>query len=269
MFPCFVISESTAARVIRRVASILVCLLMVTPIRSERSQREPSEQIRGLPRFVLWAWERPEDLRFINPRTTAVAFLADTIQLRGETVVFRPRLQSLLVPDRARLVAVVRIEADQNAVLNRSQIEQTATAITKTALLPRVVAVQVDFDATYSQRDFYRSLLVDLRRRLRPVAPISITALTSWCLGDDWISSLPINEAVPMLFRMGAGRNEVVGWLSSGRDFRAPICQESLGVSTDERWAFLPGGRRLYVFHDRPWTKKSELDFLREVQQWR
>jgi hypothetical protein len=256
-------------RLISRFITILVCLFAVATIRSERFEPWYGDQIRGLPRVVLWAWERPEDLRFINPQNTAVAFLADTIQLHGETVVSRPRLQSLLLPDGAHLVPVVRIEADQNAVLNRSQIEQTATVISKTALLPRVMAVQVDFDATRSQRDFYRSVLVDLRRGLGSAAPISITALASWCMGDDWISALPINEAVPMLFRMGAGTNQVVGWLSSGRDFRAPICRGSLGVSTDEPWASLPNGRRLYVFHNRPWTEKTELVFLREVQQWR
>lgn len=246
-----------------------MCFFAVAPIRSERSQPRHREQIRGLPRLVLWAWERPEDLRFINPQTTAVAFLADTIQLRGDMVVAHPRLQPLLVPDRAHLVAVVRIEADQDAALNRRQIEQTAAAIAKAASIPRVMAIQVDFDATRTERDFYRSLLVELRRRLGSVTPISITALASWCMGDDWVSSLPINEAVPMLFRMGAGKNEVVVWLSSGRDFRAPICQGSLGVSTDERWARLPGGRRLYVFPDRPWSKRTELAFLWEVQQWR
>jgi hypothetical protein len=172
------------------------------------------------------------------------------------------------MPDLVQLVAVVRIEADQDAALNRSQIEQTATAISKAALLPHVMAVQVDFDASRTQRDFYRSLLIELRRHLGSATPISITALASWCLGDDWISSLPINEAVPMLFRMGAGRNEVVGWLSSGRDFPTPFCRGSLGVSTDEPWASLPGGRRLYVFNDRPWTRKTERAFLQEVERW-
>jgi hypothetical protein len=260
--------EGAAARSISRAITILVCFFAVAPIRSEQSQLRHKEQISGLPPLVLWAWGRPEDLRFINPQSTAVAFLADTIQLRGDTVVVHPRLQPLLIPDLAQLVAVVRIEADQDAVLNRSQIEQTAAAIAKTALLPRVMAVQVDFDASRTQRDFYRSLLIGLRRRMGSATPVSITALASWCLGDDWISSLPINEAVPMLFRMGAGTNEVVGWLSSGRDFRAPVCRGSLGVSTDEPWASLPGGRRLYVFHGRPWTENTEIAFLREVQRW-
>lgn len=246
-----------------------MCLLIVVPIRSDRSRTGNTDRLRDLPRFVLWAWERPEDLRFINPQNTAVAFLADTIQVRGHAVIARPRLQSLRVPDDAQLVAVVRIEADQKAVLNRSQIEQTSTLIAKAASLPRVMAVQVDFDATRSQRNFYRALLVDLRRRMGSTMPISITALASWCVGDDWISSLPINEAVPMLFRMGAGTSEVVGLLTSGRDFRVPVCQGSLGISTDEPWASLPSGRRLYVFNDQSWTQRSESAFLREVRQWR
>ena len=261
-------TQTVAARFISRVITVLVCFFAVAPIRSERYQPRHSDQISGLPQLVLWAWERPEDLRFINPENTSVAFLAGTVQLHGDTVVVRPRLQSLLVPDHAQLIAVVRIEADQDAALNRSQIEQTATAIAKTALLPRVMAVQVDFDASRTQRDFYRSLLIGLRRRMGSATPISITALASWCLRDDWISSLPINEAVPMLFRMGAGRNEVVGWLSSGRDFPTPVCRGSLGVSTDEPWASLPGGRRLYVFNGRPWTRKTERAFLQEVQRW-
>ena len=222
-----------------------------------------------LPRYVLWAWERPEDLRFINPRDTAVAFLADTIRIQGDALVVRPRFQSLLVPTTAKLIAVARIEPDRKATLGRRQIEQSAAAIARAALLPRVVAVQVDFDATRSQRDFYRALLIDLRQRLGPAVPISITALASWCFDDDWISTLPIDETVPMLFRMGAGTNDVVARLSSGRDFHSKLCQGSLGVSTDERWAHLASGRRLYVFHPGPWTEQTELAFREEVRQWR
>jgi len=33
---------------------------------------------RTLPRLILWAWERPEDLRALDP-DTGVAFLAQTI----------------------------------------------------------------------------------------------------------------------------------------------------------------------------------------------
>ena len=72
-----------------------------------------------------------------------------------------------------------------------------------------------------------------------------------------------------MLFRMGSGTDEVVGQLTSDRDFRPVICRGSLGVSTDERWMSLPAGRRLYVFQARPWTEQAELAFLWEVREWR
>jgi hypothetical protein len=115
----------------------------------------------------------------------------------------------------------------------------------------------------------YRALLLEIRQRLGLEVPISITALASWCFDDNWISTLPVDEAVPMLFRMGAGTPDVVGRLTTGRDFHAPVCQGSLGISTDEPWASLPSGRRLYVFPSRSWTSQTELAFLAEVDPWR
>ena len=226
-------------------------------------------RLQPIPQIVLWAWERPEDLRFVNPKNTSIAFLAATIRLQGDATIIRPRFQPLRVPDAAKLVSVVRIEADSGAELNRSQMERSVQAIVGTSSWPRVRAVQVDLDATLSQRDFYRNLLLELRRRLPPAVPISITALASWCLDDDWISGLPIDEAVPMLFRMSAGTDQVVARLASGKNFRSPLCQGSLGISTDERWSTLPAGRRVYIFHTKPWDQKTELAFLREVRQWR
>ena len=57
-------------------------------------ERDPLPQF---PRTVVWAWERPEKLDFINPREVGVAFLARTIYIRGGVVSVRPRLQPLVV----------------------------------------------------------------------------------------------------------------------------------------------------------------------------
>jgi hypothetical protein len=249
-------------------ATIFTFLLLGTTLIGARLAAHTSSGIPQLPSLVLWAWERPEDLRFMRSDDTAVAFLAETIQLQDGEVHSRPRMQPLRVPGNAKLVTVVRIETN-HADLNRAQALESAAAIAHTASLPRVVAVQVDFDATLSQRTFYRDLLVELRRQIGPQKPISITALASWCMDDDWLAGLPIDEAVPMLFRMGAGTNEVATRLASGRDFREPLCRGSLGVSTDERWASLPGGRRLYVFNPQPWTEHTEQAVLWETHSWR
>ena len=233
------------------------------------ASRAHSSRLRAVPRIVLWAWEEPEDLRFVNPEDTGIAFLAATIRLQAGATIVRPRFQTLHVPDAAKLISVVRIEADSRAALSHSQMERSVAAIAETGSWPRVRAVQVDFDATLSQRSFYRDLLIELRRRLPPSVPISMTALASWCLDDDWISGLPIDEAVPMLFRMSAGTDQVVARLAAGKDFRSPLCHDSLGISTDERWASLPSGRRVYMFHTKSWDEKTEQDLLREVRQWR
>jgi len=66
-----------------------------------------------LPRVILWAWERPEDLEFLNPQEFGIAFLAQTLTIKNGDVLFNPRHQSLKVPPGARLMAVTRIESQK------------------------------------------------------------------------------------------------------------------------------------------------------------
>lgn len=215
-----------------------------------------NSRMAGLPLTILWAWERPERLDFIDPRSVGVAFLAQTLSLSGEDVLVRPRFQPLTIPAGTAVVAVARIETDgrRPPAFSAEQIHSTAQTIAKLASLPGVRAVQVDFDASASERSFYRSLLAEIRQRLPNSTALSITALASWCLGDNWVEGLPVDEAVPMLFRMGADHHEVVHRLESGRDFEALACRSSLGLGTDEPLSAFPRGRRVYLFHPRAWS---------------
>ena len=264
-----------------RYAAVVIIGLLLAPLISDRRVFSSNKSCLGtntvckdtrgmaaVPRLVLWAWERPEDLRFLDPKLTGVAFLAGTVRLGPDGMSFRPRLQPLRVARETRLVAVVRIEVAANSVLDATKADKVAAAIARAAEAPQVVAVQVDFDATVSDRASYRELLVELRRRLPVSMPISITALTSWCIGDRWMAGLPIDEAVPMLFRMGAGQGEVSNWMRAGRDFREAACQTGLGISLDEPWQELPAGRRVYAFSPSPWTERSLHTLLREMQLW-
>jgi hypothetical protein len=215
-------------------------------------------KLSTLPGTILWAWERPEKLDFIDPTRVGVAFLAKTIYLRRTNVVARPRLQSLKIPDGTKLIAVARIETNRRDVpnLTTSQIEGTAAEVASLGQLPNVSAVQIDFDATLSERDFYRSLLVSVRGKLPIEMPLSITALASWCDGDSWLSDLPIDEAVPMLFRLGVENRRFTSRLRSGEKLRAPACQYAAGVSTDEPME-LASVHRLYIFNPTSWSPVS------------
>jgi hypothetical protein len=212
-----------------------------------------------MPRVMLWAWERPTDLRFINPMETGVAFLARTIRLHSGEVEVRPRLQPLDLPETTRVMAVVRVETDavRKPELSAQQRDQLARAIADMAKLPNVSHIQIDFDATQSERAFYRDVIFEVRRRLPDTVGLSITALASWCTYDDWLSDLPIDEAVPMLFRMAGDGRQIAGRLAAGEDFIASPCRHSYGISTDEPRSGLSVTRRLFVFNPDPWTENS------------
>ena len=88
-----------------------------------------------------------------------------------------------------------------------------------------------------------------------------MTALASWCKGDNWLDDLPVDEAVPMLFRMGVEQNQFRSQLAAGARFSARPCQASVGVSTDEPLAQLQPVQRLYVFNPEPWSATSAQPF--------
>lgn len=230
-----------------RLALIIILLPVLLTLLGSRSTTEP--------KVILWAWERPEDLTFIDPQKTSVAFLAKTIYLRGDKVVVKPRLQPLRLAPGTKLVAVVRIETDrtETPTLSSLQAQQTAREIINSSVSS---VVQIDFDATVSERNFYRELLTTVRRQLPQSTSLSITALASWCAGDDWLRDLPIDEAVPMLFRLGVDQRQFQRRLETGQPFESPICRNSAGVSMDEP-VTPPAVDRLYIFNPQPWAKNS------------
>lgn len=220
------------------------------------------------PRRILWAWERAEDLRFVDADKYGVAFLAQTLVLENNSVIFRPRRQPLKVAPETYLIAVTRIETGKKSTerptLSDTQIEPIVSFIKRTLDLPNVKAVQIDFDAAVSERAFYKNLIVNLKKQLPENMPLTITALASWCIGDAWFNDFPVDEAVPMAFQMGADTAQVRDFLSKGNDWREPLCRASYGVSTNEPLNInFKRDRRVFYFNSRAW-QKSDLEKLGE-----
>jgi hypothetical protein len=223
-----------------------------------RSTAKP-DPLPSLPRVMLWAWERPEDLRFIQPRTVGIAFLARTVWVDGNNVSGRPRLQPLRFNPGTPLMAVVRIESAGYGLPAR---ERVVREIQEAAALPGVRALQIDFDAREGERAWYAGLLGDLRKTLPASLPLTITALESWCEQDGWIRNLPVADASPMLFRMGPGERPPAG------DFAVPLCRSSIGIGTDEMPARVPHGRRLYFFYPRAWNRQAYEAVVAQAGRW-
>jgi len=206
---------------------LLVCALV--PLLSSCHHISTRDRIseNHFPRIILWAWERPEDLEFLDPEEFGVAFLAQTLTIIGSDVLFNPRHQPLKVSPGAKLIAVTRIESQkitrQPGDLSDDVRNKLVERIRKTLELNNVSAIQVDFDVVPAERTFYRRLLEDLRHQLPDNVPLSMTALASFCVGDRWVSDLPVDEAVPMVFRMGTDSDPIKQLLTSGGDFRVDL----------------------------------------------
>jgi hypothetical protein len=251
----------------------LVVLLLLLPAawlmlhrRPIQSSAPPAAPNPNQPLAMLWAWETPEDLTTLDPAHTGVAFLARTVTLTQTGVTVQPRRQPLRLAPDTFLTAVVRIETGPGFSPTPTTATEAARNIAAAASLPNVRALQVDFDATASQRDLYAAILRDLRKQLPARIPLSITALVSWCGPHSWINTLrtsaliaapPIDEAVPMFFRMGGPASTRAAAPRTTAALAEPLCQTSLGLSTDEAWPTLTPPTRLYLFHPGPWTQQD------------
>lgn len=237
--------------------------------------------IPDLPTRVYWAWERPEDLSTLNTHTEAVAYLAATLYLTPSGLRTYTRRQGLRLPANAVLIPVIRIEenfdaamsTEQKHILRAAQLSLIVSAFVALARSERPLAIQIDYDAPQSARDYYARLLRELRRNLPESTALSMTALASWCVGDPWLRELtaddgPVQEVVPMLFRMGAdGANIYRHIIVRQNDFTIAGCRTSVGLILDERHSaeylrYFESDRRIYFFSAQTWSP-ALLDYTR------
>jgi hypothetical protein len=261
-------SPYTRVSLVAAVALTIAGAVIVLTVRNMRHGSVvptlPATALNGVPERVLWAWEEPEDLHTL-PTNVGVAYLAETYLLTDRITVL-PRRQPLSPAPGAALIAVVRIEtrpgfADTPA-LRLALAEHLAyygtIADIRASARGGVRALQIDFDATQSQQPFYRSVLELLRPQIPRTLPLSITALVTWCGPHSWLHTLPIDEAVPMEFRMGGPRAiAFANTTRRGYPITEPLCRTSVGLSTDEPWpasvSTLNPSTRVYLFAPRPW----------------
>jgi hypothetical protein len=253
------VSTTTMRRPIPWLTASLIALIISAAyfrVRPHNRFFTPAPPMGGEPGLMLWAWEIPEDLRSLDVSRTGVAYLSRELLL-GSNKEVRPRHQRLLLPANVFLMPVVRIETTPAFRWSDAEIPIIATQIVEAAREPHTRALQVDFDARASERPFYAALLRDLRRQLPPETSLSITALTSWCGRGSWLHGLPIDEAVPMFFRMGGPRIMRITAPRNFSDIEEPLCTGSVGVATDERWPQVDGRQRVYVFRVGSWRAED------------
>ena len=215
-----------------------------------------------MPTKMIWAWERPEDLRFLDAKEYGVAFLAQTIFLEKDGVTPKLRRQPLEVSPGTYMIAVTRIETEKDGSkgpsLSPEMANKVVSLVRNTLDLPDVKGVQIDFDAVVSERAFYRSMMNKLRKQIPPGVTLTMTSLASWCTGDVWFNDFPVDEAVPMVFEMGADSDKIKNYLRNGTDWNEPLCRGSYGISLNEgRFDGMKDGRRMYYFKNSAWNERD------------
>jgi hypothetical protein len=237
---------------------LLVACCLALGLMLPRLARRP-DPLPGFPRLILWAWESPQDLRFIKPGSAGIAFLDRTVWLDGEHVRSRPRLRPLRFTPGTDLIAVVRFEGGGTILPDVASVLREVMPATSTV---GVRALQIDFDARQSERAWYSRFLRELRKAMPANVALTVTALESWCEEDGWIRDLPVADATPMLFRMGPDDRP------APTDFPAKICRSSVGVSTDELPIRVPPAQRVYVFHPGSWTREKYETVTAQAARW-
>lgn len=211
------------------------------------------------PSVMLWAWERPEDLRFL-PDGVGVASLDATVDLTDRGARVMRRRQPLLVREGQWRMAVVRVQSrPRGHALTPEARAVIVDVVTSASRREGVRGVQIDYDAPASQREAYRAMLTALRSSLAPSMWLSITALASWCVGDRWLDefAMPVDEVVPMVFTMGRGGAPVLDALRSRREMPSRACRQSVGWAVGEPTVTLRSTRRTYVFNPAPWREED------------
>lgn len=250
-----------------RLAVAIATVVLCAPHAGDGSIGRGATRAR-VPDVMLWAWEHPQDLSFIDPSRVGVAFLARTITVSNEGVDVRPRLQPLRLPPGTSVIAVARLETRDDPAPARLDAlrPDVVEAIAELKDLPGLAGIQVDFDAARSQRPFYRVLLANLRHALPNSLALSMTALASWCVGDRWLDGLDVDETVPMVFRMGAAARYVRRALARA-DFPCAECRRSVGIADDEPAPPRLRGRRVYVFHAGAWTPAAARAAMARIER--
>ena len=184
--------------------------------------------------------------------------VVEHIHLTGEEIRRRPRLDRPPLLAATRITPVVHVEVSTvkpPVGIERSR-ELILAAMSRASALSTSGWVQLDMEARPSHRQFYRSLVSDVRAALPPTTRLSVTALAWWCRSGSWLNGLEADEVVPMVFRMGKDADLLRRMWSSTPEKLHPSCragaigramQEPLAAETLARYG------RIYFFDAKHW----------------
>lgn len=242
---------------VTRPLHLLLLSLLLASLAACQEARQEHAALAAMPNDILWAWERPEDLRWLPPEV-GVAYVASSVSLTGDQVDVLPRSNPLKVRPETKLIPVVHVDASWRnpPMLSTQQRDTIVRQVLLTAQTTGATVVQLDFEVRHSQQPFLFSVVSEIRKKLPADRALSITALASWCAGDYWLDAMPADEIVPMTFRMARDDGAVRKIIAEQGELPGKRCRAAAGFATDELMPQLLTGRR-YYFSPVSWKQET------------
>lgn len=218
-------------------------------------------------KIIVWAWERNENLTFLDS-DTVVAYYAGSVIIKDGRMAVSKRVRTLKILEDTKVIPVVRIDNfDTAEEITPWRMKDIEDFIINSCDQKLVVGCQIDFDVKTSERTAYMSIISSVRDRLSKNIPLSITALVSWCDKSSWMNDAQIDFAVPMFYRLGADESTIRGGYTGKTFMGSPKCAGAIGISTDEP---LPkekyiGGRDIYIFNPNSWDEQEFRSIIKKM----
>ena len=201
------------------------------------------------PKEFWWYWDRPAEQLPTPAPGVGAAILVTHVIFSGQGYTLQPRRSALRLPQGTVTMPVIHVEVDPALpfAANAAQSNALREAVLEAVLRGSSAWVQLDFEARQSQREFWRTSVHGIKAALPSSVKLSVTALASWCYQDRWIGDAPVDEIVPMYFRLNRARHDYL--VRSAAGVSEPRCASAHGVADDEpNWtAALPGRRYLFL----------------------
>lgn len=223
-----------------------------------------AEVTASLAHGVAWIWPDSNGPGGDSTHYGEAAVLVESLVLRAGSIERGGRTQPLALPAGVRLVPVVHVEAAADApadltpaqrdVIVAAALRHAATATAGAGLL------QLDFEAPFRQHDTYRTLVAAIRKALPADVRLSVTALAHWCSQGDWLDRLPVDEVVPMLYRLGPHADDWRRRFAQNDAGLARRCRgPALGFATNDPppTTLLARTIRPYWFDEAAWSNPS------------
>ncbi|MBX9697189.1 MAG: hypothetical protein K2X53_03795 [Alphaproteobacteria bacterium] len=216
-------------------------------------------QVQPLPLpFNIWTWDRFDDLSFMEGQQGKIAALIATFRVSASgRVITELRHHDFLRPHSVSLITVFRLEIAPTTIVRDESINQIVASIQ--GLSSRGEEIQIDFDATKSQRPLYKKLLLKLRDSTDK--RLSMTALASWCTHDPWLDSLPIEYAVPMMYTLGRDQLQMHHYLRANKHWGVRACKGYVGLSLNDLSLLenpsIMSTHKVFLFNNHAWSQED------------